>query len=654
MVATVTERPVISLQFQHFQTRLLAYLLLPMLLVLGAIYLAIDHANTNNAAAIIKRDLEIGVNNFNAAINDRNDNLAIASDALTGDYAFRQAYNTDHLTLLSAMKNLLGRLATADFIAMVDANTHQLRVDTRRPDLQGVVPEWLPLITAAEALDNRGQYPEASSVSLLDGHPYHITVLPFLNPDLTGWIAIGFDIGGSFTEDFKKTVSADVSVLFNDNSSWQISGSTLPELLQPQLTSAFQHGSGPYSLLRLGDEDYVSLANPLNEAGSVQVLLQRSLAAQLQPFNELQQRLFTIFAIGVFVLLIALTLMSRNVTRPLELLTHGARRIASGDYQQQVNIPDQDEIGELAAAFNGMATGLAEKEKVRALLGKVVSPEIANELLNNQMELGGEEREITIMFTDIRGFTPFCEGKSPRQILALLNDYFTMLASVIEAHNGVVDKYIGDAVMALFGAPVPDAAAPTQAVRAALAVKNALAELNKTFIARGLQPLVMGIGINTDRVVVGNMGSQSRLNYTAIGDGVNLASRLEGLQKRYGSAVIVSASTAVAAPQFLYLPLDQVRVKGKHLSVEIFEPLCELGHASAALMESATLFKGFLQQWRQGAWQAAAQTLELYASAAATVPELNNNLIMLYRQRLHQCIQSPPADWDGVCAFDEK
>ncbi len=643
-----------TLQFQSFQTRLLVYLLLPLLLVLSAIYIAVDRANTNNASAIIQRDLEIGVTNFNAAIENRNDNLAIAGEALTGDYAFRQAYNTDRLTLLSAMNNLLGRLTTADFIAMVDADTHQLRVDTRRPQLQSVVPEWLPLLTAAEALDNKGEFPEASDAIVLDGHPYHVTVLPFLNPDLTGWIAIGFEIGDSFTEDFKKSVSADVSVLFKDDHGWRISGSTMPEQMQPQLIAAFQSSSGPYSLLRLDATDFVSLANPLNKDGNVQVLLQRSLAAQLQPFNALQQRLFTIFAVGLSVLVASLMLLSRNVINPLQLLTRGARRIAAGDYQQQVTIPHKDEIGELATAFNAMATGLAEKEKVRSLLGKVVSPAIANELLSKQLELGGEEREVTVLFTDVREFTALCEGRSPKEILALLNDYFTMLSTVIEAHDGVVDKYIGDAVMALFGAPVRDSAAPTQAIRAALAIKPALAALNEVFIARGLKPLAMGIGINTDRVVVGNMGSQSRMNYTAIGNGVNLASRLEGLHKRYRAAVIVSASTAAAAPLFLYLPLDLVRVKGKQEPVRVFEPLGEREAARPALIEAVTLFENFLQLWQAGRWQAAAAALDYYAHASALLPELDNDLIALYQHRLQQFTQSPPSAWDGVFTYDEK
>jgi adenylate cyclase len=644
-----------SLQFQHFQTRLLVYLLLPLLLVLGAIYFAVDRANTANANAIIKRDLETGVTNFNAAINDRNENLAIASDALTGDYAFRQAYNTDRLTLLSAINNLLGRIASADFIAMVDAGTHQIKVDTHRPQLQGVAPEWLPLITAAEALDNQGKFPEASDVIVLDGHPYHVTVLPFLNPGLAAWVAIGFDVGGSFTADFKRSVSADVSVLFKDaDKPWQISGSTLPEPLPAQLATAFSGSSGPYTQVQLGGEAYVSLASPLSKSGDVQVLLQRSLAAQLQPFKSLEQRLFTIFAIGVIMLLLLLTLLSRTVTRPLELLTGGARRIAAGDYRQQVEIPHKDEIGELAAAFNAMAIGLAEKEQVRALLGKVVSPAIANELMSKQPELGGEEREVTVLFTDIRGFTAMCEGYTPRQILALLNDCFTMLSAVIEQHDGVVDKYIGDALMALFGAPVADAAAATKALHAALAIKPALAGLNRSLLARGLAPLTMGIGINTARVVVGNMGSQSRLNYTAIGDGVNLASRLEGLNKLYHAPIIASASTAAAAPQFLWLPLDLVRVKGRQEPVRVFEPLCERNAASAALLAAVSLFETFLQKWQTGDWPAAAELLEHYASAAGKLPEINNGLIALYRQRLQLFRQSTPTAWDGVCTYDEK
>jgi len=650
-----------SLHFHRFQSRLLAFLLLPLVVVLSAVYFAVDNANSANAYALITRDLQIGMANFNATIADRDENLAIAGDALSRDFAFRQAWNTDRLTLLSAMENLRDRLVTADFIALVDADSQQLLADTRRPDIEGITPEWLPLIRQAEALDRQGEYPEAADVIVLDGLPYHLTVLPLLTPDLVGWVILGFEVGATFTEEFKQSVSADVSVLVADaNGHWHVSGSTLPEPLPGELAAAFADtvnitDNAGYPLLQLDGADYVTLASAISADGtSVQVALQRSLAAQLQPYDALSQRLFTIFALGIIVLLTALMLVSRNVTRPLQLLTRGARRISAGDFTASVEIDHRDEIGQLATAFNAMAKGLAEKERVRDLLGKVVSPEIANELMSKQLELGGEEREITVFFTDIRGFTTLCEGRSPQQILALLNEYFSALTIVIEQHGGVVDKYIGDAVMALYGAPVVCRDAPERAIRTALAIRPALAALNQSFAQRGLAPISMGIGINTDSVVVGNMGSQSRLNYTAIGDGVNLASRLEGLAKRYGARVIVSESTATAAPAFLCLPLDLVRVKGKQAPVRILEPLIERDKASATLLKLVAQFEDFLRLWQGGLFPLATTALHLVIEQARSEPEFNQDLLELYRRRLAQLTDTPPPEWDGVYICDEK
>ncbi len=261
---------------------------------------------------------------------------------------------------------------------------------------------------------------------------------------------------------------------------------------------------------------------------------------------------------------------------------------------------------------------------------------------------------MTVLFTDVRGFTTLCEGREPQQVLALLNEYFSVLTTVIEQHGGVVDKYIGDAVMALFGAPVLCEDAAERAVRAALAMQVALDDLNARLAERDLLSLVTGVGINSDRVVVGNMGSQSRNNYTAIGDGVNLASRLEGLSKRYGVAVVVSDSTRRQAPDYLYLPLDLVRVKGKQQPVEIFEPLLPIGAATPALLASVAAFRHFLDLWRQGHWPAAAEALEHYAGLAGAEPRLANNLTALYRQRLQQVADAPPGDWDGVSTFTDK
>jgi adenylate cyclase len=639
-------------RFKHFQSRLLVFFLVPLLLVLAAVYVAVNRANTRNALDLINKDLERGAFAFVTSIDSRNYTLAIAGDVVSDDYATRQAYATnDPTTIQSALQNLQERLLLADFIVMVDEASGTVDASSLETPQPGTTPVWGPLIEQARALDRLGEYPEAAGIMLIEGRPFHVTVVPFFGPDLLAWIALGFEISSEFTASIAASVVTDFTVLFRDgDGSWRSNGSTLSGAMVEQLAAGFDPGTitDQSRIIRLADEEYVALARQLSTDGSVFVVLQRSLTAQLAPFEALRQLLFTIFALGLVVLTLGVLATSRKVTRPVQQLAAGARRIEAGDYQQTVDIPLYDEIGELAQAFNGMAKGLAEKEKVRNLLGKVVSPEVASELLSRDIELGGEEREVTILFCDVRGFTSLCEGQSPKQILSLLNEYFSAITGVIESNGGVVDKFIGDAVMALFGAPVAQPDAPARAVRTAIGMRQALAGVNAAFATRDLKPIAIGIGLNTDRVVAGNMGSKSRLNYTVIGDGVNLASRLEGLTKVYGATIIVSEPCARAAPGFVYQELDRVRVKGKQEPVRIFEPLCATEDAPAALAQQLGCFDAFLQAYREGRFTTASALLDEYESRGNPV------LAALYRARLQDLGHNPPPHWDGIHTFSEK
>ena len=206
----------------------------------------------------------------------------------------------------------------------------------------------------------------------------------------------------------------------------------------------------------------------------------------------------------------------------------------------------------------------ARQDELQRMLEAVVSPAVAERLLETGIELGGEEREVTILFTDIRSFTEMARNSAPNKTLNFLNSYFEVVTEQIEEHGGIVDKYIGDSVMAIFGAPVSYDDHASRAVSAALAIHVALRKFNRT---RSTE-IRTGIGIHTGRVTMGNLGSSSRLNYTAIGDGVNLASRIEGLTKKFGVPILVSAATANAAPEFRFVEIDEVQVKGRTGDVE--------------------------------------------------------------------------------------
>ena len=208
----------------------------------------------------------------------------------------------------------------------------------------------------------------------------------------------------------------------------------------------------------------------------------------------------------------------------------------------------------------------AGRKRIRKAFESYVAPTVVQEMLKHpeQLRLGGERREITVLFTDIRGFTTMSEKLDPAALVQLLHDFLNPMSNIIINQGGTIDKYMGDAIMALFGAPLSQPDHPRLACRAALEMVASLAALNQEWAAQGRPPLRVGVGVNTGPVAVGNMGSDRLFDYTAIGDNVNLGSRLEGLNKYYGTNILISQTTAEALGNgFILRDLDLVKVKGK-------------------------------------------------------------------------------------------
>jgi adenylate cyclase len=219
-----------------------------------------------------------------------------------------------------------------------------------------------------------------------------------------------------------------------------------------------------------------------------------------------------------------------------------------------------------------------EKREVKRLFGRYVSKDIYEQLVANPSlaQLGGQRREMTVLFSDIRGFTTVSESGEPEQIVALLNRYFTRMVDIVFRHHGTVDKFVGDMVMALFGAPVDDGDHADHAVQAALEMIEELRRLNAEWTAEGVPAIDIGIGINTGPMIAGNIGSEAIMSYTVIGDAVNLGSRLESLNKQYGTHIIISEATRARLKQpYALRPLGDVVVKGKTQAVPIFEVIAK-------------------------------------------------------------------------------
>jgi adenylate cyclase len=256
------------------------------------------------------------------------------------------------------------------------------------------------------------------------------------------------------------------------------------------------------------------------------------------------------------------------------------KSVERAEYVHVEGVRTGDELEDLARGFNRMVDGLKERDKLRTTFGKYMTQTVMEHLLAGKVQLGGESLEVTILFTDIRSFTTISEKMDPQHLVGLLNEYFTEMVGIVMQEDGVVDKYIGDAIMAVFGAPVPKPGDAVNAVRAAVRMRRALVTLNQRLVARGMSPLRTGIGIHTGEVVAGNIGSEKRMEYTVIGDAVNLASRLESSTKELGVNVLMSEDTYERTKHAIDVrPVREITVKGRRQPVMTYEVLGLKGDA---------------------------------------------------------------------------
>jgi adenylate cyclase len=293
------------------------------------------------------------------------------------------------------------------------------------------------------------------------------------------------------------------------------------------------------------------------------------------------------------------------------------------------------------------------KRQITHLFGKYVPSELVDEMSKHpeqMVSMDGESREMSILFSDVRGFTTISEGMEPKELALLMNEFLTPLSRVISAHHGKVDKYMGDCIMAFWGAPMPDERHAYHAVASGLEMQRALQVLQPHFREKGWPEIHIGVGINTGRVSVGNMGSEVRVAYTVMGDAVNLASRLEGITKEYGAGVLVGESTREAAPEFVYRELDLVRVKGKDKPVAIYEPLGLAGEVPQAVLDEIKLFQQAVRLYRKQEWDKA--ELQLYNLLKMSP---GAKLYEVYAERVAYYRNNPPGEsWDGVFVFKTK
>ena len=364
-------------------------------------------------------------------------------------------------------------------------------------------------------------------------------------------------------------------------------------------------------------------------------------------------------ACAVLLGLLVAAMVTRRLVRPVRSLMTGVQTAQRGDLRIDLPVVSHDEIGELTRAFNFFVGELRQKEHLRATFGKYIDPRILDRMLSDTgaSSTAGERQVMTVTFCDIVGFTALSETLTPTGMVNLLNRHFTLQAEAIQAQRGVVDKFIGDAVMAFWGPPFnPDGDDAVLACRSALAQIGAIvrfrAELPElTGFRRHLPDIDMRLGISSGEVVVGSLGSANARSYTVMGDTVNIASRLEYANRFYGTRILLGdGARARAGEAIVCREVDVVRVKGKTEPTTIHELLGMAGETPASVLELARLSTEALAAFRRRDWDGAERA---YRACQALVPDDGPARVFLERiARLRA--DPPPADWDGIWNLELK
>jgi adenylate cyclase len=288
-------------------------------------------------------------------------------------------------------------------------------------------------------------------------------------------------------------------------------------------------------------------------------------------------------------------LFSLSLTSPIESLAAMIQVVSRGnfDVKARSRVRSNDEVGDLAIAFDKMTEGLKERDKVKNLFSKFHGSSVAEEMLKKDMSVGGTNKEVSIFFSDIRGFTSFSENRSPEEVVEMLNEYFSVMVGIINKNKGVVDKFIGDAIMAVWGAPHSSDRDTHNAVRACLEMRKALGELNAKRGERQQPPLFIGMGLHHGRAISGTIGSQERMEYTVIGDTVNMTSRIESSTKAFGTDLLVSEAVYAKVQEEFKMELaGEAEVKGKTEPIKMYKVLA-MKNASGEWEEIKTAYSEY-------------------------------------------------------------
>lgn len=306
----------------------------------------------------------------------------------------------------------------------------------------------------------------------------------------------------------------------------------------------------------------------------VQVISETPLETILEVSKEVRRKSIFVAGSAVSLAIFVIFLFSITLTSPIEKLAEMIQLVSKGnfDVKARSQVKSHDEVGDLAVAFDNMTEGLKERDKVKNLFSKFHGSSVAEDLINNDIGVGGQSKEVVVFFSDIRGFTAFSEKRSPEEVVEMLNEYFAVMVNIINTHGGVVDKFIGDAIMAVWGAPQASERDAHNAVRACLEMRRSLEKLNEKRMQRDQPPINIGMGLHAGNAISGTIGSDERMEYTVIGNTVNTASRIEASTKAFGSDLLISDSVIEKiGDNFLTELAGAAEVKGRSEALKMYK-----------------------------------------------------------------------------------
>ncbi len=613
------------------------------ILLLATLYL-IDTRTEQHTIDHLIIDLNKVQEQFQRDLNKRQKHIQTLARIITTDQKFR--------SFLSQIKDNfypfteeIAKDTEADYVYMLD-DKPAVRAKYKKPE-----KNWLNLEDKFKVLDIDTRLDQGviqiGLVNLGEQllNSYFIPLKENLNDDYAiGMIIIFNQLNDAWVEELLGTGSNLHAVFFNGkhvvakNTSHAFAEAVIQKEEWSKDTKIFLWDQQRYIVKK------VLFAADIENAG---YMLSVNLDILLLELKELQKQ---ILLIGGGVLLLGALLfliISYQVTQPVRMIRNGTQAISDGNFQYRIKYLSQDEIGQLASAFNQMAIGLEEKEKIRNTFNQYVDPAIVAEILSKpeKLKMGGQRIEQSVLFSDIEGFTNFSENMPAEDLVNLLNEYLTLMTRQIADNQGILDKYIGDAIMAFWNPEICGQMHAQLACQAALSMQMTLDTFRAHCFERGFPEINTRIGISSGEMIVGNIGSEQAKSYTCIGDKVNYSSRLEGLNKYYQTQIIIDQQTSESIYGFLIRKLDRVKVKGRGQGEDIFELVSDYQSSSG---ESKCKVKKY------------EQALELYFNAqfmqAGIIFERieNDHASKILRQRCLQFQTNPPVDWDGIHTMTSK